>query len=295
MFNEINVGDTVNGLEVTKTTDKSCWLEGKRYTWQTINKLIDGGCAKQSKFNLNIQVDWTNKEKVLNYYNSFKQWIFYISMGDSMNAKSIIFQVKDNLVFHDGEFWLPAPQSSPSMPNAKSPHIEDGDYMGMLIKKNNSWFGNKTNNYSNVFVINHKVNINPTIDDIKKLVPNSTELYVYPHQGEIRLDYSHSGREGLSINSIYVYDFKQLFINTYCRERFGRRLDKIVLSDEQLSKIMYDDDTFLSRLNDVLSKAKYDIYDDEEYGYYTLKYVVISKEDSEKFFAVIEENLKSLK
>ncbi len=72
----LNVGDTILNSVITNMNEKSCWLDGKRYSWSSINKLL--ARLNDSKIitrkNLDISIDWTNKEEVIKYYNSFKEW-----------------------------------------------------------------------------------------------------------------------------------------------------------------------------------------------------------------------------
>lgn len=292
MFTQTNIGDTIAGMTVTRTSEKTCWLDNRPFRWSTIENLIAGGSPRQTKYNLDIEVDWKDKEKVLQYYNSFVSWGFYVSMGDGREGKHV-FEVKDGLVFFGETYWLPAPKSTHSAPNEKN-IIEDGWYTGYLIKKPNNWFGNASSSSyaSQIFAIESKYNKFPTIEDIKKLKPNCTELYAYPYQGEIRVEYSQSGRSGLQINDISV-DLKSFFTKTYLQDRWNKNT-LVELSDKQWYKLLYEGDMLETRLNAILNSSSYRIDDDESYGEYRLNYLVIDKKDCDKFFAEIEEKLKSL-
>ena len=53
----LSEGDTINELTITKTTDKSCWLDNKRYSWESIDKLTSNKHIHKTKFNLNTTID----------------------------------------------------------------------------------------------------------------------------------------------------------------------------------------------------------------------------------------------
>ena len=79
---------------------------------------------KQPTRNPRIQADFTNKQATLDFYNSFDCWGFYICMGDC--KKPELVEVKDGLVFQNGEYYLPAPASQYSNTYGKAEKLEDG-------------------------------------------------------------------------------------------------------------------------------------------------------------------------
>ena len=295
--NQLVVGDKIGDKFITQITDKSCWLDGGRLSWQTVNKMVQK-LPTQTKFNKNIKIDWTSKEAVINYYNSFVSWVFYIAGGDVNKENLHLVEVKEGLVFFENEYWLPAPQSSHQSPNIKT-DVKDGWYYVHLIKRNNNWFGNKSDYYSNVFYIRNAVNINPTIEDIKKLKPNSTEIYCRPWSyNGFSVDYSQSGRSGLSIDKISFNGFENLFKERYCSDRHGYNTEFIIVPKEILNKLMYEETGFANtledELNNVLRNSSYSIDDDENYGEYSLNYIKIADKDSQIFFNIINNKLESL-
>lgn len=289
-------GDFIMDKEITKTTDKSCWLDGKRYAWGTIGEMIANGGKIYTKHNLDIVIDWTDKQVVLDYYNSFKEWCFYIAMGD-VKDKALLVEVKDGMAFHDNEYWLPGPISSFTSPNGKR-ETEDGWYYVNLIKKSNSWFGNEVNHTSNVMCIHSKVNINPTIEDIKKIHINTDRIICYPYDGDFRVDYTQSSRHGLSIDRLYIHDFVKFFKRT-CLPKGN---EQIVIPDEIMTQIKMDggknfwgiESKINNVLNDALNSSSYHIEDDDSWGEYSLRYVEINKEYCEKVYNVIRDTIKNL-
>lgn len=293
-FFNIQEGDRILGKQITKITEKSFWLSGQRHGRKSIDKMLINGNLS-SKQNLDIKVDWKRKEDVLVYYNSFEEWCFYISMGDIKNPM-VLIEVKDGLVFYDNEYWLPAPKGNYNKPNQKN-HISDGWYNARLIKKENNWFGNNNSSHqSNVYVIESSVNVNPSIDDIKKLKPKSgfDKIYCRTWGSDILVDYEHSGLEGLKIRSIYVNDFYSLFKSIYTQ---SVNHPTIIISESILDKIVFGkelDDYIVPHLNRILNNSSYEIEANEYYGEFIFDGIMISKRDTEEFLKVIQDRLDSL-
>ncbi len=283
----LNVGDTILNSVITNMNEKSCWLDGKRYSWSSINKLL--ARLNDSKIitrkNLDISIDWTNKEEVIKYYNSFKEWSFYISLGSISKGVSKLVEVKDGLVFDDGMFWLPAPSSSHSNVCGKS-QINDGWYMATLMKHNNGWFDSGENR-SNVFSVKYVVNVSPTIGDIKQLKPNSLEL----HSNYLNVNYRHSGKYGLEIYNISLLNFTDFFKKRYTSDPSGK---KIVIPESIINYLEYNTD-LVERLNKILNESSYTVTDSEDWDGYVFEYLIISKKDSELFFNEISKELQKLK
>lgn len=294
--NNLNVGDSVNGIEITKITDKSCWLDGKRKSWDTVKQLIENNGKLQSKHNLDIIIDWTDKQAVLDYYNSFKEWRFYICMGD-VKDKSLLLEVKDGVIFHDNEYWLPGPVSTFGNSNGKR-KTEDGWYNVNLIKKPNSWFGNKVNHTSNIISFHSKVNINPTIEDIKKINIVTDRIICYPYDGNFRVNHTQSSRDGLTIDRIYVHNFEDFFKRT-CLPKGN---EQIVIPNEIMGRIKSGngknfggiESEINNILNDALNNSNYYIEDDDSWGEYSLTYIEIDKVYCERVYDVIRNTIKNL-
>lgn len=125
----LEVQDIVNGLgKVTRVTKTFAWIGEKRYKHNTLLK--KGVTFYRSP---QTDVDWSNPKEVKNYYNSFCLWNTNIINGDSYDKKRQIFEVKDNMIFHDGEYYLP-------WRHEKKEVFEDGFIFGFLIKKKNCWW-----------------------------------------------------------------------------------------------------------------------------------------------------------
>ncbi len=293
----LSEGDTINELTITKTTDKSCWLDNKRYSWGSIDKLMNSKNTYKTKFNLNKKIDWSCPKSVQDYYDSFIQWGFYVCKGDIKKENLFLIEVKNGMVFYNNEYYLPAPRGSFNNPNEKI-DVEDGWYYAYVFKRHNSWFGNSTNYKSNIFYIRNSININPSIDDIKKLKPNNTEIYCRPYGDNFCVEYTQSGRDGLEIYNIFIRDFKKFFIERYCSQQYGYDTEFIKMPDDILNKIMYGNNgfniTLEEKLNKILNSAKYNINDDESYGEYSLNYIEISKEDCKLFFDEIQKAINLL-
>ena len=142
------------------------------------------------------------------------------------------------------------------------------------------------------------------IEQIKKLKPNSTEIYAYPYGHDFIVDYSQSGRSGLCINSISLRDFKNFFVQRYCSpyNYGGKGHPSIMISDDVLSKIEYgsgwmsesDFGKFTSELDNILNTSSYDVDDNEEYGEYSLRNIRIQEKDCKRFFDCIQKRLNEL-
>lgn len=299
MKHTLEIGDSLNGQSVTKTTDKSCWLGENRYSWETVQRMIQGGGKLQTKHNANKIIDWTKKEEVLAFYNSFVAWSFYISGGDSDKATTKLIEVKDGLVFENDRYYAPAPYRY-----GEKIEQADGWFFGSLLTRDSGWFGVEKRAEVNVFWTSYPVNVNPTIEQIKKLKPNSTEIYAYPYGHDFIVDYSQSGRSGLCINSISLRDFKNFFVQRYCSpyNYGGKGHPSIMISDDVLSKIEYgsgwmseyDFGKFTSELDNILNTSSYDVDDSEEYGEYSLRNIRIQEKDCKRFFDCIQKRLNEL-
>ncbi|MFM2010934.1 MAG: hypothetical protein RLZZ479_1325 [Bacteroidota bacterium] len=284
----LNIGDTIMDSVVTKMNEKSCWLNGKRHSWNSINRLFTNFNDSEiiSQKNLDIPIDWANKEEVIKYYNSFKEWSFYISVGCISKGNTKLIEVKDGLVFDKGVFWVPAPSSSHSNYCGKT-QVNDGWYMATLMQHNNGWFSVNGKNKSNVFSIKHAVNVSPSINDIKQLKPNSLDLRSGSH---LYVSYSQSGRTGLEIHNISMIDFANFFNSRYSSDTYGK---KIIIPKSIINHLEYKTD-LVERLNKILNEASYTIVDNEDWEGYTFEYLIISEKDSKIFFNEISKELQKL-
>ena len=68
----LRIGDTFQDLIVTEVTDKFAFFGDKKLTWAAISKLIKSGEKVYHDKSPIRKIDWTNKEDVLDFYNSFK-------------------------------------------------------------------------------------------------------------------------------------------------------------------------------------------------------------------------------
>lgn len=301
MSTYLTLGDSIGDLVVTRVTEKSCWLNDKRMSWDSVKKLP----GKMQTFRSpNIKIDFTNKEAVLEYFDSFREWSFYMSNGD-VSKESRVMRVEGNLIFSDGEYYLPAPGGDNGTQTMTHKQVyADGFYEVVMLKRGLGWYNTIPAEKVNIYYVRGRVNMEPSIADVQALKPNTDELYLYPYGGKLTFEYSHSGRNGVSIWGLGV-KFPEFFKEVYCTSRWGNNKPFIHISDEMMDKIMYDDDddvtigkeffSFENELSRVLNKCQYNINDNDEWGEYSVSSLVINRHDSKPFFDLIDERLKQLK
>lgn len=81
-----------------------------------------------------IEIDWKDAEAVDNYYLSFKHWSGVVRMGDT--KKRQVFEVIDNKVLFEGEWYLPFYGSESEKKFIKSSHV-----FGFCFKMYNAFWG----------------------------------------------------------------------------------------------------------------------------------------------------------
>jgi hypothetical protein len=140
---------------VTKINDKSIWFDNKCYRIDTVLSDIKSVLYHRSP---NVKVDWTNVKEVKNFYDSFKRWSFYISNGCKYTTE--ICEIKNGMVFHNNEYYVPAP--SPSMDDwcAKDlKELKDGLYYAKLYKRVSGYYTHQGGESMNVFYISELTSI----------------------------------------------------------------------------------------------------------------------------------------
>jgi len=137
---------------VTKINDKSIWFGDKRYALKTVLEDIQGVIYNK---NPDIKVDWTNKKEVESFYNSFKRWTFYISMGCKSTTE--LCEVKKGMLIHNGEYYVPAPKNTNDDWCAKDmDDLKDGLYYVSLYKRVSGYYEHMGGEIMNVFYIKEK-------------------------------------------------------------------------------------------------------------------------------------------
>jgi hypothetical protein len=294
-MNLLSQGDFLNSLQVTKVTDKSCWLDNKRYSWKSIEALMEQGSKAKTRLNANRELDWKDKQSVLDYHDSFEKWSFYICNGDTSGVY-LLMEVKDGLVTHQEEYYLPCPQGY----GDKQSDIQDGYYWVLPIKKDNSYYG-QTPFKSNVFISTGKVNMSPSIEELRNLTSKTEEIYCYPYgcDTQFTFDYEQSSRRGLEIYEISLpSNIYKWFRDTFCSHNWGSGIHTNV-GDDFIFNLFYGDPfndevpSLRKELDDILNSSKYYIDDEDSYGEYRINYIKIRKEGCKKFYDLMEQKLKS--
>jgi hypothetical protein len=136
---------------VTKINDKTVWFGDKRYALESLLKKIKSVLYHQ---NPDIKIDWTNKKVVKDFYNSFKRWTFYISGGCKYTVE--LCEVKDGMVCHNGEYYLPAPRCIWEGRNSdwcgkETEVIKNGLYYVNLYKRVSGYYNSMGGEIMNVF------------------------------------------------------------------------------------------------------------------------------------------------
>lgn len=130
------------------------------------------------EYSPNIVLDWTSKDEVKDYYNSFDYWKCRVSNGDIDTPK--LYEIKDNMILLDGEYYLPyAYKFTKKAINKKD--YEDGFMFGYCVKVQNKGFSSEDAIIVNVFVVRNlvskedieynelKINNKKTLSDIDYL------------------------------------------------------------------------------------------------------------------------------
>jgi hypothetical protein len=136
---------------ITKITDKSIWFGDKCYRLETVLKDIKSVLYNQ---NPDIKIDWTNKKAVESFYHSFKRWTFYISGGCKYTTE--LCEVKNGMVCHNGEYYLPAPTviwegNNSDWCGKETKEIKDGLYYVSLYKRVSGYYSTMGGEIMNVF------------------------------------------------------------------------------------------------------------------------------------------------
>ncbi len=252
-----------------------------------------------------VQVDYTNKQSVEAYYQSFDYWDFYVN-GADVNGKNLhLVEITEDTLLFNGEYYLPAPTSNLENAFTKS-NFTKGWYWVHIIKKEKHDFDNRVKGllesikktYTfNIWFPYLSVNKNPTVKELQNLKPNNREIYCYPSggAGNFRVAYTHSGREGLRIDDLSLINFKEWFRLTYLTQFGGHGKQIVFPSDDFLSYVEYGDEAFGENIgfeiSKILNSSSYDIDDDDKYEY-SLNHIKMSKECCNQVFALIDQRLK---
>jgi hypothetical protein len=294
----LEVGDSFNGLIVTKINNNFCFFDKKRISWGNIEKLILKGEKVVKQYSSNIPVDWTSKENVSEYYNSFKIWSTYIS---GYSSRYIVYEfitdVKDGMVFFNNEYYLPSPTAKyindAYFWNAKN-HIEDGRYNVRLYKQKNDWHPNlKINDDSvitlNIFNVGAKLKTN-----IKDLKNTNSDIYcysTYSSNNGLTFESSHSVRYGVDI-SFSSFD-EEKFFKYYYLTSFKETI--MELSHMEIVTIM---NPIKNKIENIIKKAfeceDYYIDISSEWGeVYISNHLRLKQHVSDEIFSIIDKRIQT--
>jgi len=74
-------------------------------------------------------IDWSNEEDVVKFYNSFKEWNFYIKNKDVRQA--IVGEIKNNILYFENKYYLPAA----NLLKKTDLFLQDGMYYAYVYEK----------------------------------------------------------------------------------------------------------------------------------------------------------------
>ncbi len=144
-INFLTDGDIVDGLCVQRTSSYNVFFDnGKRKSWRRVKKEIESGVPVLYRNSPQVEVDWSNREQVSAYLKSFTKWGTYRSGVTKSNYGVIdlsMCEVKDGLIFYDGEWWVNGPCGTY---NDWGKKVDKPDclYDVELCRVPNTWWGN---------------------------------------------------------------------------------------------------------------------------------------------------------
>lgn len=136
---ELNIGDTIENVGViTRLSEHSVWVDNKLFKRSTIENRKPLNMI--SKFSRDIDIDWSDENQVDKYYKSFVSWQGILRMVHS--KKCGIFEVKNNKIFFEGEYYLPYYHASHIITNVKidKVFIPDCKIFGYVLKLKNRMY-----------------------------------------------------------------------------------------------------------------------------------------------------------
>lgn len=151
----LKVGDWIQGLQVTRVSDNFCFFGNKRLSWAKINTLILKGERVQFNVSPDIELDWTSKETILEFHNSFKRWSFYLSGGCKYETACV--EVKDGLAYYKGIYYLPFGGTYKDYCAKENLFPKDGWYYSRLFKRGFGYYNTMdSNHFAYVYTVENK-------------------------------------------------------------------------------------------------------------------------------------------
>ena len=285
-----NVNDFINDNKIIKITNHYVYFENLKISKSKLNKT---NFTVKTEKSSNMLIDWTDKESVINYYNSFEKFSFYNQMGDKRTMIQV--KIENNLIYYDNEYWIPSPTIEKNENknfnqlswSVKRDNIEDGMWNVEICKRNNSWYGSDKNAITlNIFTPISKIH-----NDISLLKPKN--LDIYSRSNYLVIDYTASYRNGLDVwfkNFDIIEFFKEKYINI---NSYGEKV--IIISDDKLRKILCAvEDECINILKDAISNGSYKEECTESYGEFSLDYIKINEYISLQIFDIINQQIKKI-
>ena len=285
------VNDFINGNKIIKITDKYVYFENLKISKSKLNKT---NFTVKTEKSSNMLIDWTDKESVINYYNSFEKFSFYNQMGDKRTMIQV--KIENNLIYYDNEYWIPSPTIEKNENknfnqlswSVKRDNIEDGMWNVEICKRNNSWYDSNKNAITlNIFTPISKIH-----NKILLLKPNN--LNIYSNSQYLTIDYTVSYRSGLNIwfrDFDIISFFKEKYINI---DSYGQK--NIIISDEKLKEILYPiEKECCDILKDAIINGSFKKSTTESYEDFTLDYIEINEHVSLQIFDIINKQIKQFK
>lgn len=209
-----NVGDTYGGYgKLTRVTDHYLWFGKKKALKKCFGKKSLTPFFKEAPDTI---VDWKDPTAVTEYYNIFAQWKGVIRIGDSKTRR--VFEVKNNMVFFEGEYYLP--YYSSHIKETEKKFLKDGYIFGFCHKMYNAFWGlSQTTNTVNVFVVDMELTKEMydygtnKINKYGKFLKKEITLYDYLNC----LDFSHINSTDLTLlkNNYHLLLEENLLPHTY--------------------------------------------------------------------------------
>lgn len=213
----LKIGDYFQGLEVTKISDNFCFFGDKRISWNSINKLIESGAKIKFKNSPDIEIDWSDKNKVLEFYDSFNRWSFYLSGG--CKYKTACVEVKDGLAYYQHFNYLPMGGTYNDYCAKIEKFPKDGWYYAKLFKRGFGYYNTiPSNNYAYVFLTENK----------EPYTKEQIDRIEYRNNYQFKTTYNNISEE--DINHIKSLDLREVnskelnFIKSYQRQLFQHLL-----------------------------------------------------------------------
>jgi len=284
---EINVRDIINDKIVVKVTNKYIFFEDNQKLSK--KKLFNNKDLYKIIYNKspNIDLDWANSIEVKNYYNSFTMYNTYMAVGDKP-IKTVCVEIKDNIVFYDNEYYLPAPVNVWEGRNINyvKAIYADGKYNVLLYKKKNNWF---SNDYEESLVLNLFDKPELLKENTSELKNKNNDLYARSYGTPITVTCTQDYIDGVTIDLNNI-DLNLLFREYYLNKKQG--YVNLIMSDDEINKLLIGLNNRIRKiLESAIIEKKYKMIYSTDYGYFDFDYINFDITVGEKIFNIINSRL----